>query len=121
MGRAENLDKTKVTGIKQVDTLQDGVHGLVAGQVGTGGLLQPVGDGLSREGVNRAERGGRDDKGSYAPGAAGRAANSVAEGGQAAASQAYSGGKAVAGKVGEGASALGGMLGGKREQAPERR
>lgn len=63
----EQLDKSKVTGIKQVDTLQDGVHGLVAGQVGQGGLLQPVGDLVSKEGVNRAERQGKDDKGGYLP------------------------------------------------------
>jgi hypothetical protein len=56
-----------VTGVKQVDTLQDGVHGLVAGQVGQGGLLQPVGDMVSKEGVNRAERQGKDDKGGYLP------------------------------------------------------
>lgn len=63
----EQLDKTKVTGVEQVDTLQDGVNNLVSGQVGQGGLLQPVGDMLSREGVNRAERQGKDDKGGYLP------------------------------------------------------
>ncbi|KAI0123285.1 hypothetical protein BJ170DRAFT_104539 [Xylariales sp. AK1849] len=63
----QQLDKSKVTGIKQVDTLQDGVHNLVGGQVGQGGLLQPVGDMLSKEGVNRAERQGKDDKGGYLP------------------------------------------------------
>lgn len=59
----ENLDKTKITGISQVDSLQDGVNGLVSGQVGQGGLAQPLGDHLSKEGINRAERGGKDDKG----------------------------------------------------------
>jgi len=63
----QQLDKSKVTGVQQIDTLQDGVHGLVAGQVGQGGLLQPVGDMLSKEGVNRAERQGKDDNGSYLP------------------------------------------------------
>ncbi|KAJ4362070.1 hypothetical protein N0V83_011012 [Neocucurbitaria cava] len=53
----QNLDKTKVTGVSQVDTLQDGVNGLVSGQVGKGGLAQPVGDAFSKEGINRAERG----------------------------------------------------------------
>ncbi|KAK6068383.1 hypothetical protein SCUP234_11184 [Seiridium cupressi] len=66
-GIKEQLDKSKVTGVEQVDTLQDGVHGLVAGQVGQGGLLQPVGDLVSKEGVNRAERQGKDDKGGYLP------------------------------------------------------
>ena len=64
----DGLDKTKVTGIEQVDTLPDGVNNTVAGQVGKGGLLQPVGDMASKEGINRAERGGKDDTGSYTGG-----------------------------------------------------
>lgn len=67
----EQLDKAKVTNIEQVNTLQDGVHNLAAGQVGQGGLLQPVGDMLSKEGVNRAERGGKDDKGGILPSGSG--------------------------------------------------
>jgi hypothetical protein len=59
----ENLDKAKVTGVSQVDNLQDGVNNLVSGQVGQGGLAQPVGDALSKEGINRAERGGKDESG----------------------------------------------------------
>lgn len=78
----DTLDKTKVTGIEQVDTLQDGVHNLVAGQVGQGGLAQPVGDHFSKEGLNRAERQGKDDSGSYAPGPAGAVVNPLVEGGQ---------------------------------------
>lgn len=38
-----------------MDTLQDGVNGLVAGQLGQGGLAQPIGDLVSKEGINRAE------------------------------------------------------------------
>jgi hypothetical protein len=60
-----NLDKTKITGNDQVDKLQDSINDAVAGQVGKGGMLQPVGDAFSKEGVNRAERGGKDEKGSY--------------------------------------------------------
>ncbi|KAI0009058.1 hypothetical protein F4779DRAFT_618034 [Xylariaceae sp. FL0662B] len=63
----EQLDKTKVTGVEQVDTLQDGVHNLAAGQVGQGGLLQPVGDLVSKEGINRSERQGKDEQGGYLP------------------------------------------------------
>jgi hypothetical protein len=59
----QNLDKAKVTGVSQVDNLQDGVNNLVSGQVGQGGLAQPVGDALSKEGINRAERGGKDESG----------------------------------------------------------
>ena len=76
----DSLGKTKVTGVDQVDNLQDGVNNLAAGQVGKGGLLQPVGDMASKEGVNRAERQGKDDSGSYAPGALGNAANPVVDG-----------------------------------------
>ncbi|KAI0849107.1 hypothetical protein F5Y00DRAFT_269732 [Daldinia vernicosa] len=65
----EQLDKAKVTNIDQVNTLQDSVHGTVAGQVGQGGLLQPVGDLVSKEGVNRAERGGKDEQGGILPSA----------------------------------------------------
>lgn len=63
----DQLNKTKITGIEQVDTLQDGINNTVAGQVGQGGLLQPVGDLLSKEGLNRAERGGKDEKGGILP------------------------------------------------------
>ncbi|KAF2125766.1 hypothetical protein P153DRAFT_256850, partial [Dothidotthia symphoricarpi CBS 119687] len=59
----QNLDKSKISGISQVDQLQDGVHGLVSGQVGQGGIAQPLGDAMSKEGINRAERGGKDEQG----------------------------------------------------------
>lgn len=57
----DTLDKTKVTGIEPVDKAQDGVNNLVTGQLGQGGALQGVGDTFSKEGMNRAERGGKDD------------------------------------------------------------
>jgi hypothetical protein len=63
--RAANLDKTKLSGNDQVDKLQDSINDTVAGQLGPGGMLQPVGDASSKEGVNRAERGGKDADGSY--------------------------------------------------------
>lgn len=59
------MNKSKVTGVKQVDQIQDDVHNLVGNQVGTNGTLSSVGNIASKEGVNRAERGGKDDKGSY--------------------------------------------------------
>ncbi|KAF2024268.1 hypothetical protein EK21DRAFT_79126 [Setomelanomma holmii] len=108
----QNLDKTKVTGIDQVDNLQDGVNNLVGGQFGKGGLAQPIGDSLSKEGVNRAERGGKDDQGRpiEAQGPLGGYGASAAEGV-----------KGGAGKVGEGGvkgagGYLGGMWGGNREE-----
>ncbi|CAM1503535.1 Fc.00g011260.m01.CDS01 [Cosmosporella sp. VM-42] len=106
----DTLDKSKVTGIEQVDTLQDGVNNLAAGQVGQGGLLQPVGDHASKEGFTRAERGGKDDNGGYAPsnvpgaGAVNNAAGSVAEGGHA-----------VLGKTTEGVKNVGGLFGGDKK------
>jgi hypothetical protein len=60
-----NLDKTKVTGFKQVDTLQDGINDLAASQIGQGGLLQPAGGMVSEHGLTRTERRGMDDKGGY--------------------------------------------------------
>ncbi|GKT58256.1 hypothetical protein ColTof4_12183 [Colletotrichum tofieldiae] len=103
----DTLGQTKVTGVEQVDTLQDGVNNLVGGQVGKGGLLQPVGDLASKEGINRAERQGKDDEGGYVPtavpgsGALNQAGSGVADGG-----------KAVAGKTTEGLKGAGGYVGG---------
>lgn len=93
--KTDQLNKTKVTGVDQVDNLQDGVNNLVGGQVGQGGLAQPLGDYASKEGVNRAERGGKDDKGSY-DGPAGGMTDSVASG---------------ASKVTDGAKSAGGYMG----------
>ncbi|OJJ50770.1 hypothetical protein ASPZODRAFT_86367 [Penicilliopsis zonata CBS 506.65] len=67
----DTLNKSKVTGVKQVDQLQDDVHNLIGNQVGENGLLAPVGKMVSKEGINRAERGGKDDQGSYGGPAAG--------------------------------------------------
>ncbi|KAF1980963.1 hypothetical protein K402DRAFT_297155, partial [Aulographum hederae CBS 113979] len=61
----DTLSQTKVTGVEQVDNLQDGVNNLVGGQFGKGGLGEGAGDMASKEGINRAERGGKDDSGSY--------------------------------------------------------
>ncbi|KAK1637764.1 hypothetical protein BDP81DRAFT_318056 [Colletotrichum phormii] len=103
----DTLDKSKVTGVEQVDTLQDGVHNLAAGQVGQGGLLQPIGDMASKEGINRAERQGKDDEGGYVPtavpgsGALNQAGSGVAEGSNT-----------VAGKTTEGVKGAGGFVGG---------
>jgi hypothetical protein len=102
----ENLDKTKVTGIGPVDNLQDGVNGLATGQLGQGGLLQPVTDKTSKEGINRAERQGKDDKGGYVP--------SSIPGGEAASNAvggAAEGGKSVASSVGSGIKGAGGYIG----------
>jgi hypothetical protein len=61
----DTLNKTKITGIKQVDQIQDDVHNLIGNQLGENGLLAPLGNLASKEGINRAERRGMDDKGTY--------------------------------------------------------
>ena len=99
----DTLDKTKVTGVSQVDKLQDGVNGLVAGQVGQGGLAQPIGDALSKEGINRAERGGKDDQGRPIEGQ-----GPLGGYGQSA----VDGVKGGAGGVADGAKSAGGWVGG---------
>ena len=58
---------------------------------------------------NRAERQGKDDKGSYAPGPAGSIVNPVANGAKSAGGAVMSGGQAVAGSVG-------GLFGGNKNQ-----
>ena len=100
----ENLDKTKVTGVSQVDNLQDGVHGLVSGSVGQGGIAQPLGDAVSKEGINRAERGGKDENGNpiESQGPLGGYGQGAVDG--------------VKGGVGQAGGYLGGMMGGKGER-----
>lgn len=111
---AGNLDQTKVTGVDQVDTLQDGVNNLAAGQVGQGGLLQPVGDLASKEGLTRTERQGKDENGGYAPSDLPGAStvNNVASG-------AVEGGKNVGNTTADGlkgaGSAVGGLFGGNKK------
>jgi hypothetical protein len=106
----ENLDKSKVTGIEQVDKLQDGVNGLVSGQVGKGGLAQPLGDAVSKEGINRAERGGKDESGKPIEGQ-----GPLGGYGQSATDGVKSGAGSVSGGVKGAGGYLGGMVGGNGE------
>jgi len=107
----EQLNKTKVTGVKQIDQIQDDVHNLVGNQLGSNGLLAPVGNMVSKEGVNRAERGGKDDKGTYGGPAAGYS-DPVLEKGQAAGKGVAGGAQKVGTGVLDGAKGAGGYLGG---------
>ncbi|KAL4998701.1 hypothetical protein BDV10DRAFT_185084 [Aspergillus recurvatus] len=61
----DNLSKTKITSNEQLNQLQDDTNNLVGNQIGEKGLLAPVGNLVSKEGINRAERGGKDENGSY--------------------------------------------------------
>lgn len=83
------------------------MNNLAAGQVGKGGMLQPLGDMVSKEGVNRAERGGKDTDGSYG-GQAAAVVDPVAKNAQGAGDTMWSGAKSAGGYVG-------GMFGGKGE------
>jgi hypothetical protein len=107
----ENLDKTKVTGISPIDKAQDGVNGLVSGQVGQGGLAQPLGDAVSKQGINRAERGGKDEHGKSveSQGPLGGYGASATEG-------VKSGAGSVAGGVKGAGGYVGGMFGGGKEE-----
>ncbi|KXX73105.1 hypothetical protein MMYC01_210152 [Madurella mycetomatis] len=104
----QNLDKTKVTNIKQVDTLQDGVHSLVSDQLGQDGLAAPAGDLVSREGINRAERKGKDERGGYVPDTAGQTA---AGAGNAVLGGVVAGGAQAAGAVKGAGEKVGGWWG----------
>ena len=59
------LDKTKITGNKSIDSIQEGVNEGVSGQFKKGGLLEGVGNLTSKEVINRGERGGKNDTGGY--------------------------------------------------------
>lgn len=110
-----------MTGVSQVDNLQDGVNNLVSGQVGQGGLAQPIGDAFSKEGINRAERGGKDEHGnpieSQGPlGGYGQGAVDGVKGGAGAVGSGVSNaGQGVANAGKSAGGYLGGLVGGKKE------
>ena len=112
----DTLDKTKVTGVEPVDKLQGDLNNTVGNQFGKGGALQGVGDAFSKEGINRAERGGKDDSGSYTGGAG----DSVASGAKSAGSGVASGAQGIGSSVynaGAGAgSYVTGMFGGGKKE-----
>ncbi|KAI4258443.1 MAG: hypothetical protein L6R42_005090 [Xanthoria sp. 1 TBL-2021] len=114
----DTLGQTKITGISQVDKLQDGVNNLVGDQVGKDGLLAPVGNMVSKEGINRAERGGKDQQGSYG-GPASSYTDPVVKNAQGAGQGLAGGAQSAGGAVTDGAkgagSYIGGMFGGKKE------
>lgn len=87
------------------------MNNLVGNQVGKGGVLKPVGDVASKEGINRAERGGKDNSGSYGGPAAG-VTDPLVQNAQGA-SEGITGGAQAAGKtMTDGASSVGGYVGG---------
>ncbi|KAK4112375.1 hypothetical protein N656DRAFT_768524 [Canariomyces notabilis] len=109
----ENLNKTKIISNPQLNTLQDGVNSLVADQVGQDGLAAPAGDLVSREGINRLERKGKDEQGRYvaAPEAAGGAGRAVAGAGNALVGGVVAGGEQAASTAKAGGKNVGGWFG----------
>ena len=105
------MNKSKVTGVKQVDQIQDDVHNLVANQVGPNGLLAPIGNLAGKEGINRAERGGKDDKGSYGGPVAGYS-DPIIKNAQSAGQGMATGAQKTGGTIVDGAKGAGGYLGG---------
>lgn len=105
------MDKSKVTGIDQVDKIQDDVNRLVSGQIGKGGLLQPVGDMVSKEGINRAERDGKDEKGAHG-GPAASVTDPIANNAKYAGQGVYGTAQSAGSTMINGAKSAGGYLGG---------
>ncbi|KAF7871904.1 uncharacterized protein EAF02_009009 [Botrytis sinoallii] len=116
------LSKTKVTGVSQIDQIQDDVHNLVGNQLGENGLLAPIGNLAGKEGINRMERNGKDEDGSYGGPTsaisdpiinnAKGAGQGVLGGAQSAGSGLASGAKSAGGFVG-------GMFGGGQKEEPK--
>lgn len=105
------MNKTKITGIDQVDKLQGDVNSLVGNQFGPSGALGPLGDVASKEGINRAERGGKDETGSYG-GPAAKVTDPVVSNAKGAGEGLASGAQSATSTVTEGAKSAGGYLGG---------
>jgi hypothetical protein len=95
----DNLSKTKITGNDQVNQLQDDTNNLIGNQFGEKGFLAPVGNLASKEGISRAERGGKDGNGSYGGPLAG-VTDPIVQVGQNAGSNLSSGVRSVGNSVG---------------------
>ncbi|KAF7880192.1 uncharacterized protein EAF01_012053 [Botrytis porri] len=118
----DTLNKTKVTGVSQIDQIQDDVHNLVGNQLGENGLLAPIGNLAGKEGINRLERNGKDEDGSYGGPTsdisdpiinnAKGAGQGILGGAQSAGSGLASGAKSAGGYVG-------GMFGGGQKEEPK--
>ena len=87
------------------------MNSLVSNQVGKDGLLAPVGNAVSKEGINRAERGGKDEQGTYG-GPASSLTDPIAKNAQGAGEGLAGGAKSAGGAVTDGAKGVGGYVGG---------
>jgi hypothetical protein len=79
--------------------------------MGQGGIAQPLGDAMSKEGINRAERGGKDENGKpiESQGPLGGYGQSAADGVKGGVGSVAGGAKSAGGYVGD-------MFGGKKEE-----
>ncbi|KAL4795889.1 hypothetical protein BDV19DRAFT_362261 [Aspergillus venezuelensis] len=127
----DNLNKTKISGDPRLDQLQDDANNLIGNQLGEKGYLAPVGNLVSKEGVNRGERGGKDENGSYGGSMLGGVTDPVVNGGKSAGQGISSGAQSagqnlssVAQSAGQGlsygaqsvGSSVGGVFGGGSKQ-----
>lgn len=87
------------------------MNNLVSGQIGKEGLLAPVGNAASKEGVNRAERGGKDEQGTYG-GAASSITDPVAKNAKGAGEGLVGGAQSAGGTAADGAKGVSGYVGG---------
>lgn len=80
--------------------------------MGKGGLAQPIGDAVSKEGVNRAERGGKDENGNSSTGPLGGYGQSAMDSVKGAGSGLTGGAQSAGSGVTDGAKGAGGAVGG---------
>lgn len=95
-----------------MDQVQDDVTNLVGNQVGDKGLLAPLGQAASKEGINRAERNGKEEDGSYG-GPAASFVDTGKNGLSSVGSGLSSGGESLKNAASGGVSGVTGLLGGK--------
>ncbi|QSZ36221.1 hypothetical protein DSL72_007347 [Monilinia vaccinii-corymbosi] len=105
------LDKTKVTGVPQIDQIQADVHNLIGNQLGENGLLAPIGNLAGKEGLNRMERNGKGEDGSYG-GPTSTLTDPIVKNAQSAGQGVVGGVQSVGSGLASGAQGAGGYLGG---------
>lgn len=88
---------------------------MVSGTVGKGGIAQPLGDAVSKEGINRAERGGKDENGKSL-----ESQGPLGGYGQSAADGVKSGAGSVAGGAKSAGGYVGGMFGGGNKEGDKK-
>lgn len=84
---------------------------MIGDQVGEDGILQPIGEFASKEGINRSERGGKDESGNYG-GPVSAVSDPVIKGAQGAGESVAGGAQTVGSTATEGVKSAGGYVGG---------